>query len=58
MDKDHKGREPISGLRFGGSVPKKYLSETQDRILQGWLCSYFNEPGQCYNMTASATLTY
>ncbi|KAH0840347.1 hypothetical protein J3R83DRAFT_1366 [Lanmaoa asiatica] len=38
------GREPINGLKYAAEIPEKFISENQNRILQGWLCSYFNAP--------------
>jgi hypothetical protein len=40
---DH-GREPINGLKYAADIPAKFISENQNRILQCWLCSYFNAP--------------
>lgn len=42
---DH-GREPISGLKYGTAIAPKYIAETQNRYIQGWANTYFNDHGQ------------
>ena len=52
----NRGREPISGLAFGGFLEPGYLAKKQSKYVQGWLCSYFNWEGQCRETAGFHTL--